>query len=365
MRTVDTQGKYLASGGADDRIYIYDMKTRQEIQLLNIHNGIVNHLQFTPDATHLFSGASDGTFSATRTGSWISEGFWKSPHNGKSVNHISIHPSGKLALTLGSDLTLKTWNLVKGRQTFTTNLRSKSKLGPVIEFVEFSTDGQNFLLSGGKAVEIWNIERAGITREIECDSKPSSVCWLDGENLLIGLTNGKLMWCNLDKDESLTFEMYDSRVKALRYSNGFLASASSSGEVTVWSIDIEENDINELCSANIGCRPTCLTIINLDKFSSEYVLKLEKEEVEESTANGTNNGSIQSSSKQIGKVIVIEEKDDDEEAEEETVNESKKKQNNNKKRRSLNQSGSKTPQKIKKQNPNKSANKSGFVEDDL
>lgn len=33
IRTVDAKGKYLASGGADDRIYVYDMKKRQEIQV--------------------------------------------------------------------------------------------------------------------------------------------------------------------------------------------------------------------------------------------------------------------------------------------------------------------------------------------
>lgn len=77
---------------------------------------MVNHLRFTPDATHLFTASSDGSLAATRTGSWISEGKWKAPHNGKAINQISIHPSGKLALTLGADLTLKTWNLVKGRQ---------------------------------------------------------------------------------------------------------------------------------------------------------------------------------------------------------------------------------------------------------
>lgn len=86
------------------------------IQLLTTHDAMVNHIRFTPDATHLFTASSDGSLAATRTGSWIPEGKWKAPHNGKSVNHISIHPSGKLALTLGADLTLKTWNLVKGRQ---------------------------------------------------------------------------------------------------------------------------------------------------------------------------------------------------------------------------------------------------------
>lgn len=85
-------------------------------QLLSTHESVINHLRFTPDATHLLSASSDGSLSATRTGSWISEGLWKSPHNGKAVNHVTIHPSGKLALTLGADLTLKTWNLVRGRQ---------------------------------------------------------------------------------------------------------------------------------------------------------------------------------------------------------------------------------------------------------
>lgn len=77
---------------------------------------MVNHVRFTPDSSHLFSASSDGSLAATRTGSWMSEGLWKAPHGGKPINHISIHPSGKLALTLGADLTLKTWNLVKGRQ---------------------------------------------------------------------------------------------------------------------------------------------------------------------------------------------------------------------------------------------------------
>lgn len=84
--------------------------------MLTTHDACVNHLRFTPDATHMFSASSDGSLAATRTGSWVAEGFWKAPHGGKAITHISIHPSGKLALTLGADLTLKTWNLMKGRQ---------------------------------------------------------------------------------------------------------------------------------------------------------------------------------------------------------------------------------------------------------
>ena len=39
-----------------------------------------------------------------------------------AVTLMSIHPNGKLALTVGTDATLRTWNLVKGRQAYATNL---------------------------------------------------------------------------------------------------------------------------------------------------------------------------------------------------------------------------------------------------
>lgn len=36
IRSVHAIGKYLASGGADNRIYVYDMKKRQEVQVFII-----------------------------------------------------------------------------------------------------------------------------------------------------------------------------------------------------------------------------------------------------------------------------------------------------------------------------------------
>lgn len=411
VRTVDTRGKYLASGGADDRIFVYDMKTRQEIQvnsspksapptirfnfprlffqLLTPHDGIVNHLRFTPDATHVFSAASDGTLAATRTGSWMSEGFWKAPHGGKSITHLAIHPSGKLALTLGVDLTLKTWNLVKGRQIFTTNLKSKSSLGRIIEYVEFSPDGQNFLLSGAKCVEVWNIERAGVTREIQCDAKPTCVCWLDGNNLLIGLNSGKLLWCNLEQDEQLTFEMYESRVKGLHYRDGFLASISSNGDVTIWKLTIDEQDITELCAINIGCRPTCVTVINLSDFASEYVLKIENDVSDEEAAIELRKINKAKANSQVGKVVIECEKDDDDDDEcKATASKPIPSSNSkllsaeayavtSKKKRKSPGNGDAAatkatatpsrvaPSRVKKSKSNKSKNISGFIEEDL
>lgn len=38
------------------------------------------------------------------------------------VNCLDVHPSSKLALSLGQNKTLRTWNLVKGRPAYTSNL---------------------------------------------------------------------------------------------------------------------------------------------------------------------------------------------------------------------------------------------------
>jgi len=39
------------------------------------------------------------------------------------VYAISIHPSGKLALSVGKDKTMRTWNLITGKQAYVTNVK--------------------------------------------------------------------------------------------------------------------------------------------------------------------------------------------------------------------------------------------------
>lgn len=119
-----------------------------------------------------------------------------------------------------------------------------------------------------------------------------------------------MIWADLDlneNDEPLKFEMYKSRVKGLYYQNDHLASISSSGDVTVWTLNIDEQDISELCTTNIGCRPTCLTMINLADFADDYVLKHEPGEEEHEVEEKTKVDSIKAviiPKKNVGKVII-------------------------------------------------------------
>lgn len=67
--------------------------------------------------------------------------------------------------------------------------------------VEFSPNGDLFVLSGSNAVEVWSVANAGVIRTVACESKPTSTCWLDDTSFLIGLSNGQLIWADLDLDE--------------------------------------------------------------------------------------------------------------------------------------------------------------------
>ena len=52
------------------------------------------------------------------------------------VTDVSIHPSGKLALSIGKDRKLVTWNLIKGRSAYVTNIKDMAN------FVKWSPTGK-------------------------------------------------------------------------------------------------------------------------------------------------------------------------------------------------------------------------------
>lgn len=227
VRCLAVSGKYIVSGGADDRIFIYDMKERKQSQILQHHEGTVNDVQFTPDGSHLLSIGSDGKFVATRLGSWMIDGNWKKAHDGTSVTHLACHPSGKMALTLGSDLILRTWNLVKGTVLYKTNLRGKKTLGHTPDCIVWSTEGNFFTIVGIRNVEIWSIDNADVLKSVSTPSRPVCICWIDDNHVLAGLENGKIVFITVKSDEDPVFiDAHSMRVKCLAFNGNVLVSAA-------------------------------------------------------------------------------------------------------------------------------------------
>lgn len=353
VRCLASNGKFVASGGCDDRICLYDLEQRREFEDLYVHDGTINSIQFVPDGSHLISCGADGKMAIIKTSTWKIEKVFEKAHKGTAVNSVSVHPSGKLALSIGSDMILRTWNLINGRQAFATSLKNKA-FGTSIEFVVWSISGEYFLIAGKDMVEVWSTEKAEVISTKKCEAEPTSICWLTDTDILVGMENGKLLFFNWeDENEEATMcEIYDNRVKAMKYENGFLTTASSSGELNLWKVIIGDKvEIEMICGIDVGCRLICLDVIDLAKIGvikeikeeSDEELSLKKSTVTKFKTKGT---------------VVVEIDDDDEEPS------SKSKQP---KKRPAPESKEFTPKNkkpTKKIKGNKTRLSSGFVEED-
>lgn len=289
VRSVAHEKHLLASGGADDRIVIYNLKTRTELYTLDHHNGTVNCLQFTNDASHLISGGADGTLAIVRTGSWQLEKIWDKAHKGSAIIDIAIHSSGKLALTLGGDCTLRTWNLIKGRQAFAVNLYSKSSDPKNLQQIKWAPDGVLFALIGGKYSEIWSIETGGIYKSISHEERVTSCAWMTTSTLVIGYETGQIGIVDIKTARIKLKNAHNSRIKSINTCKEYFITATSSGEVKIWN-----KKFKEIAKFDTGCRLTCMCILDEIKTEEKETTKAPKVDVsqeqssEENLASTTN-----------------------------------------------------------------------------
>uniref|UniRef100_A0A2M3Z817 Putative p21-activated protein n=1 Tax=Anopheles braziliensis TaxID=58242 RepID=A0A2M3Z817_9DIPT len=259
VRSISSHGKYVATGGADDRICLLDMKDGTQVTDFLHHDGTINAVAFSKDGSHLFAGCSDGSMSAINMARLSVSRTWKNAHKA-AVQSISIHPQGTLALTLGADLTLKTWDLITGRTLFTTALRKNTKYGNVVSDVQWSPDGEHFALLGARVVDVMSVVTTHSVRTVQCDSKPTVICWLSDEEIAVGLECGALLLLNIHNDEQQEqLPIYETRVKAIASNGaGFIATASSAGDVSLWRL--EDDEFTEVATKQTGCRPICLAL---------------------------------------------------------------------------------------------------------
>ncbi|THF95998.1 p21-activated protein kinase-interacting protein 1-like [Camellia sinensis] len=175
IRSVAVSGSAAASGGADDTIKIYDLSTTSEIGSLNDHSATVTALSFfTPPSLsfprNLISASDDGAVCIYDADPFV---HLKTVHaHKKGVNDLSVHPSGKLALTVGRDSCLAMLNLVRGRRSFFC------RLGKEASIVKFDLAGDKFFMVMDEKVSVHESEDAKLV--FEMDNQKRVLCAAPG-----------------------------------------------------------------------------------------------------------------------------------------------------------------------------------------
>ncbi|WVW81513.1 hypothetical protein I302_103507 [Kwoniella bestiolae CBS 10118] len=141
-------GKWLATGSEDEFVKVWDLRRRKEVGSLSQHTGSITSLHF-PTSSHLITTSEDSTLSLFRTSDWALLKSLKG-HSGR-VNHVDVHPTGRVALSVGKDNTLKMWDLMRGRGA------ASLPLGSEPEMVKFSQSGTHFAVLFPRKIQIYSL----------------------------------------------------------------------------------------------------------------------------------------------------------------------------------------------------------------
>jgi WD40 repeat protein len=146
-----SDGKLLATGGADTLVKVWDVATRKELRTLRGHTSGINAVAFTADGKTLASAGPDKTIKLWNPVTGEERATLKD-HTG-SIWSLAITSDGKTLASGGNDMVVRLWDVPRGE------LAAKLT-GPTetVESVAFSPNGETLVTSEGLAgVRVWDV----------------------------------------------------------------------------------------------------------------------------------------------------------------------------------------------------------------
>ncbi|NXA46974.1 PK1IP protein, partial [Nothocercus julius] len=258
LSAIAVNSRYVVTGSKDETIHIYDMKKKIEHGTLLQHNGTVTCLEFY-GTSHLLSGAEDGLICIWNTKRWECLKSIKA-HKGH-VTSLSIHPSGKLALSVGTDKTLRTWNLVEGRSAFIKNLKQNAHI------IKWSPSGEKYVTAITNRIDVYKLDTASITGTITTEKRISSLTFITDSILAVAGDDEVIRLFNCDSQKCLCeFKAHENRIKDIysfeRERQHVIVTASSDGYIKMWNLDLNKiKDVPSLLGkVDTKARLTCLAV---------------------------------------------------------------------------------------------------------
>ncbi|XP_036112060.1 p21-activated protein kinase-interacting protein 1 isoform X1 [Molossus molossus] len=257
LSAVATNSRFVVTGSKDETIHIYDMKKKIDHGALVHHNGSITCLKFHGNR-HLISGAEDGLICVWDAKKWECLKSIKA-HKGH-VTFLSIHPSGKLALSVGTDKTLRTWNLVEGRSAFIKNIKQNAHI------VEWSPRGEKYIVVILNKIDVYHLDTASVSGTITNEKRVSSVTFLSESVLAVAGDEEVVRFFDTDSLMCLCeFKAHENRVKDMFSfeipEHHIIVTASNDGFIKMWKLK-QDKDVppSLLCEVNTNARLTCLGV---------------------------------------------------------------------------------------------------------
>ncbi|KAK3738362.1 hypothetical protein QZH41_014342, partial [Actinostola sp. cb2023] len=218
--------------------------------------------------THMLSASEDKTICVWNCKTWECLKILKG-HKG-TVNSVSVHPSGRLAMSVSKDKHLRTWNLVTGRSAYVTHIKEDATL------IKWSPSGDCYAVVIGNKIVLYKLAVSMNTASLSCTLElPRPVLAIEflTETLIVagGEFDGIRVF-DIEKEACIqTVPGHESRIKAIEVVHDpfpnedncvLVFSVSSDGDLRAWSFNPEnfEEEAHLVARYEMNGRPTCLTV---------------------------------------------------------------------------------------------------------
>lgn len=242
-------GRWIACGGGDNRIQIWDIREARVLSTLNASQSGVRSLAWSPDSCLLASGCGTWkSYQRSQVQVWeVAQGtlLWAADELLHGSYTVAFDPSGRwLASGHGSGQVML-WHVHSGQVARTISIGEDIR--KLVNGLDFSPDGSYLALGTCYEDELYLYEVEGSLGH--CMILPEQESWMNyehplrfspsGEWLARGSQNGEvLLWSAHQMRGSILLDGHDLPTYAIAWSptGRWLASGSRDGRIKVWDV---------------------------------------------------------------------------------------------------------------------------------
>jgi len=225
-------GNWLASGGSDNSIVLWQTESGRQLRALNGHTGFIRSLAISTDGQSLASGSNDQTIKIWN----VAEGrdlFTLNGHEG-AVEGLAFSRDGHWLASGSSDKTIKIWDLSSRKEIQSLNRRTAA-----VSVLSFNGKDESLAAAEGNVIRLWDTKKWREAQTLRRNTALITALSFSDDNEWFasgGADGAVLLWHNNWEREQFALKSNTSGVTALLFArDDLLLVAHADGGVDAWN----------------------------------------------------------------------------------------------------------------------------------